>query len=78
MESQKESTYEFRIVRDLNVQVVTTISLSAESKEKALELASAKAENERNCPDIDTLTNDTYVEYVELDGYDVEEVEDEE
>lgn len=78
MKDQKDSTYEFRIVRDLNVEVVTTISFSAESKEKALELAIAQAEDESNCPDLDTLTDDTYVEYVELDGYNVEGVEDEE
>lgn len=78
MKDQKDSTYEFRIVRDLNVEVVTTISFSAESKEKALELAIAHAEDESNCPEIDMLTDDTYVECVELDGYNVEGVEDEE
>jgi hypothetical protein len=78
MKDQKDSTYEFRIVRDLNVEVVTTISISAESKEKALALAIAHAEDESNCPEIDMLTDDTFVEYVELDGYNVEGVEDEE
>lgn len=73
MKNQGVNTYEFKIVRLLSVEVITTVWLSANADEEAMAIVKALAENKSLYPEIDTNTKNSYVNKAEVTGYHIEE-----